>query len=264
MRSLFVGILAAGLCATASAQDVEIWMFDGAADVERDGQTVSVERGFYLGCDENGCRPLPLSDAPPPPSTFASTDADLPADLALALQLASTPEDIAALILAYPGFAGAILRQAAALGVASPAQVVGVLGPSLTSQSLADLVATAVSIAPELAGSIATAAVTGGGDIAAIIFAAIQSLESSALDGDQVAAFAAGVAADLVAADAGDAEQIASIVAAATSDPNDTAETVLEALDGLESEDVADTPGADTPQIDFSGPSELQNQPSPN
>jgi hypothetical protein len=95
---------------------------------------------------------------------FSATNATLPSSVSASLGSAQSAADVAALVLANPDFAPTILAQAAALGVASPPQVLKeAISPSSSSAAVVDLVCAAAEAAPGQADHSAAAAFSAAG-----------------------------------------------------------------------------------------------------
>ncbi len=175
---------------------------------------------------------------------MSATNQPLPADVVAGLQAATSPSDVAALVAANPGLAATIMFEAAALGVASPSQVVSVLAGGLNSGDLAALVFAAAEAAPSEADATAAAAAAAGGPRSVIGSAAVDGVEAAvpALSQPEVDAEAAEIMAALATGDAAQDATIAASIAGATNNPNDTGDTVLAAAGGdIETADITPT-----------------------
>ena len=112
---------------------------------------------------------------------FSATNATLPGPVSTSLGNATSAADIAALVLANPtDLAATIMAQAAALGIASPAQVLNeAISPSSSAETISVLVCAAAEAKPvesQSSGDAAYAAAGGeswGPDLPKIIEAAV-------------------------------------------------------------------------------------------
>ncbi len=90
---------------------------------------------------------------------ISATDATLPGPVSTSLGNATSAADIAALVLANSDLAATIMAEAAALGIASPAQVLSeAISPSSSSEMISTLVCAAAEAAPGQADLSAAAA----------------------------------------------------------------------------------------------------------
>ena len=112
---------------------------------------------------------------------FSATNATLPGPVSTSLGNATSAEDIAALVLAYPNLAATIMAQAAILGIASPAQVLDeAISLSSSAETISTLVCAAVEVNPiesELSADTAYAAAGGeawGPDLPKTLEAAVR------------------------------------------------------------------------------------------
>ena len=160
---------------------------------------------------------------------FSATDATLPGPVSTSLGNATSAADIAALVLANPDLAGTIMAQAAALGIASPVQVLNeAISPSSSAETILALVGAAAEATPgqaDLLAATAFSAAGGGDDLAAsIATAAIDGVEASGASAEVVASAAAAIVATLQElAGAGVEQAIAQAAAVATDTPGDSA-----------------------------------------
>ncbi len=173
---------------------------------------------------------------------FSATDSTLPGPVSTSLAGATSAADIAALVLAYPDLAATIMAQAAALGIASPAQVLSeAILPSSSSDMISALVFAACEAAPlqcDLAAAAAYSAAGGaawGAGLAPIIAtAAVNGVEASGASSEAVASEAAEIVAALQAlAGPGSKHAIAQAAADATDTPDDSASSLQAAADAL-------------------------------
>lgn len=170
------------------------------------------------------------------------TNATLPGPVSTSLAGATSAADIAALVLAYPDLAATIMAQAAALGIASPAQVLSeAILPSSSSDTISTLVFAACEAAPlqcDLAAAAAYTAAGGaswGDDLALIVVtAAINGVEASGASSEAVASEAAEIVEALQAlAGARFRHAIAQAAADATDTTDDSASSLQAAADAL-------------------------------
>ncbi len=213
---------------------------------------------------------------------FSATDATLPSPVSTLLGNATSAADIAALVLANPDLAGTIMAQAAALGIASPAQVLNeAIAPSSSSATISTLVCGAAEATPgqaNLSAATAFSAAGGaswGGDLApSIATAAIDCVEASGASPEAVASEAAEIVVALQAlAGAGFKHAIAQAAADATDTPDDSAASLQAAADALSTRFGVmmgmhgtdnNPPGVGGGPKFFKLPSESQNHPSDN
>ena len=144
---------------------------------------------------------------------MGATNAPLPAAVAAGLQAATTPADVAALVAANPQLAATIMFEAAALGVASPSQVITAAAPLVNQGQLLQLVSAAAEAAPAEADVTAAAALAAGAPAGGIQAAAENGLRTAqpALSDAAFEAEAIEIAAALADGVAGDEIETADI-----------------------------------------------------
>ena len=205
---------------------------------------------------------------------FSATDATLRGPVSTSLGNATSAADIATLVLANPDLAGTIMAQAAALGIASPVQVLNeAISPSSSAETILALVGAAAEATPgqaDLLAATAFSAAGGGDDLAAsIATAAIDGVEASGASAEMVASAAAAIVATLQElAGAGVEQAIAQAAAVATDTPGDSAASLQAAANALSTGGI-ETAGIDTSDTGETTsftelPSESQNNPSGN
>lgn len=138
------------ICANGALAN-EVWLESGSIEISlSSGRSIQLQAGQYAKCGADGCEILPLSQAPPQPGS-AKTKADLSSDPVLAALIdAASAADVAALALANPDRAAEIIAQAAALGIASPEDVIAAAAGIAAPDELAALVSAATEASSEL------------------------------------------------------------------------------------------------------------------
>lgn len=201
---------------------------------------------------------------------LSATNATLPGPVSTSLAGATSAADVAALVLANPDLAATIKAQAAALGIASPAQVLNeAISPSSSLEMILALVGAAAEAAPgqaDLLAATAFSAAGGGDDLAASIAkAVIDGVEASGASPEVVASAAAEIVATLQKlAGAGAAAAIAQAAADATNTPDDSAASLQEAAEAASTDKTETTEVGDESTSFVEPPSESQNNPSNN
>lgn len=207
--------------------------------------------------------------------TFATTAKPLPAELSAGLVAARTVDDIAVLVTRQPELATTLMLEAAILGIASPSGVLRAgLGPQSPCAEVKVWVGAAVEAAPREADVSARAAaetVTAATPcvLPTIAIGAVDGLEAARLTADEQAAELRELVATLRAIDPARADAIGTAIAAATDDPDDSAETVLAAANNpIETADIGPPSGLPVTLPDAvqvrTLPSAAANNPSPN
>ncbi len=263
LPALVGGVAALCLGPPVRAQTVEIWLFEGEVELSEPTGKITLRPGSYAGCGPAGCQVRSLSQAPPPPlADGTQRSGALPAEVLAAIEAASTVSEIAELVAAHGSHTGEILTLSADLGIAAPNQVVQVLAPTLGSTQLMLLIFAAVEEFPEEADLIVGAAAQGSGtDPQLLAITAVQALEASGLTQEQIGREAAEV---LLALGGSSALAIAQAIADATSDPNDSPQSLMAQAEDELVTDTADTGPARTAPQFLNLPSESQNLASPN
>jgi len=210
-----------------------------------------------------------------PASAVAAADVVLSPEAATGLQAARSPADIAVLVQRHPAQAATLMSDAAALGIASPAAILGRLVFARTDcAKLHPLVLAAAQAAPPEADISAAVALSAIGEpraecvLATIAGGAVDELEAAGLSAELLDAEIAEIATSLGELVPGSLPEIAVAIAAATDTDLDTAAMVLASIG--ETIETADIPPAATPArarvpiIFRDMPSEAQNNPSAN
>lgn len=259
---------------TAGAQTIEVWLDTGEIQLtHEDGTVTTLKAGEYSRCVGSNCKIELFDTAPdrPQPPGAPGRAGRLPRDVAAALQGATTPEQIAALIAGNFGLAGPLMREAAALGIASPAEIVALLAPGLAPSDFAALIMGATIAAPGEADAIAVAALgVPGATGPRVARALIAGLEASGHPPEAVETEIGEIVAALGGTLPGANNAIAEAIANATSNPDDTAETVQEGAQDIQTgtlaPDAGPSPnqGPPPPPALPGSPSETQNNPSGN
>jgi hypothetical protein len=211
--------------------------------------------------------------------TMSATNAHaerLPSAVSSQLQIATGPSQVASLAIANLRLSAPIMENAAALGIATPAQVIGMAAtPEVPPTVIAQLLSSASLIVPlqadvAVASAAELCAVYHGEaqrDIAtAFATAAVDGVEASGASYKVVASEAAEILSTLQGWCTEFPLGIAEAVAAATDNPDDTAEELQAAADGVR--DIEDTTPVNLTELQNTIlddlPSEAQNNPSPN
>lgn len=172
------------------------------------------------------------------PAAHAALSQPLPSGVITQLGAARSPAQVAALALANPSLAATIIADAARLGIATAANVVGA-AETTDVAAVAALVRAASEGAPADSDAIARAGfLLLGSDPAVaptIAEAAIQGLIDANVDAALLARESVEIATALFAL-VPEAEQlrIAAAIAAATPDTTDSAQSIAEAANGIE------------------------------
>lgn len=266
-------VLWLGFVSQAGAQTIEVWLDAGEIQlIHEDGTVTRLEAGEYSRCAGPRCEIKLFENAPSrpsPPGQGRRADR-LPPRVAAALRNAATPEDVAALIADNFALAGALMREAAVLGLASPGEIVVVLAPGLTPSDFAALISSAAMAAPAEADAIAAAAMSvPGADAPKIARALVKGLEASGHPPQALSAEIGEIVLALGGARPGEGGRIARAIADATSNPDDSAASIRAAA--AQAIETGAVPDQGPPQQGPAGgptfqslPNETQNNPSGN
>ena len=182
--------------------------------------------------------------------TMSTTDVQagkLPASISSQLQIATGPDQIALLAIANPKLSASIMEEAAALGISTPAQVIGAAVATEASPAIITQLTHAAAMISPLSGSTAVASaaevcVITGGEISdeidpALATAVVSGVEASGA----LAEVVESEAAQILAALQGWCRQLSTLQEDGQNQLAQFRETILDDL-----------------------PSEAQNNPSPN
>ncbi|MEM8731891.1 MAG: hypothetical protein AAGF79_18420 [Pseudomonadota bacterium] len=172
------------------------------------------------------------------PAAYAAVNQTLPNGVITQLGTASTPGEIAALALSNPDLAPTIICQAQSLGVGTPDQVVSA-AETTNPSAVQGLVRAAVECSPANGEGIARAGLlllnAAPGQAPGIADTAVQGLVDAGVDNAVIARESAEIASALFAlVPPATQGPVAEAIAQATPDTTDTAGTIVEAADGIE------------------------------